>query len=286
MAESAVQLALNLAVRIIRRFETLAEADATAARLLALVSNVQYALRDAQNRDYHLGSQLVDNVREKLQKLEDWILRYEQHGNTGQGKGKITRLLDYFHAGKNLEELKRLSQELDEACRCLGLQLNLETCAGIKQIIEQQKIIAAMAFDLVQKHTGGPDDDSLAQKMAGATNIAVTDIKADLSINMAYLRQMEMNVGEILRIVIDIQKLLMRDEANLPGPPPQNFKQCLEMAPFDILEWKERWKGEKSGGMIMLFIFVPSVLYTKYTKFVSQTCCLVFVYQVLHRIMR
>jgi hypothetical protein len=243
MAELAASAAISMALALKSQFDKMCEADSTAKSLYGLVRNVAYTLQDALNRKVFASPSSntllnIEIVHSRLAELNQWISNYMQAGKT---KGILRRLRDYFLAGGNLDELNRLSVELDGAMRCLGLALNMETCAGVQRLIQRQSTVAQHVFHIVQQHSGKSDDPHLAEKIAKLTNMAISDVKKELAENMQLFRRVDDNVQDIKSM---LQKLILRVESNKKqerdSMEPEDLQGCLELAPFGNLEWVER----------------------------------------------
>jgi hypothetical protein len=245
MAELAITAALTIAQRIIQRFDTLSKVDTTAKKLLGLVGHVEWALSEAQARgllqstggNAMLAS--VGRVNGALGRLEEWIDRYDKQGE----KGKIARLMDYFHAGTNLEELEQLSTDLDQECQALGLQLNLETFACVKQLLEQQKLVITLIYDLVRQPR--LDESSLAEKIGKIAKIGVADVMRELK-GVTEKINLLPDPGNFEKVMTVHKKCLerLKDKEDSPRKLVDHgnlkFQHCLDIAPFHSKEWLAR----------------------------------------------
>ena len=246
MAETAASLAIGLVSALIRQLQTMAAADATARKFLQLVKNVAYTLQGAQERGAFRSSpgSILQNLKilhSALQRLEKWINDYNHAGRT---KGRLARMRDYFYAGKNLEELNNLCKEIDDAIKCLDLSLNLEICAGVKDLVEQQSGVAREVFDMIQKHSGSADDRELAEAIAKKTDIAIDDVKQELKSSIEQLRIVDDNVKKILAMVEGLYFLQVKSANVAPGiSESEDVAQSLELAPFSVAEWVDERHG-------------------------------------------
>jgi hypothetical protein len=153
MAEELASAAISMALALKNQFDKMSETDSTAQSLCDLVRNVAYTLQDALGR--HVFASTSPNtlhhiqiVHSRLADLNQWISNYMHAGKT---KGLLQRLRDYFYAGGNLDELNRLSLELDCALQCLDLSLNMQICAGVQRLIQLQSTVAQNVFHIVQQ---------------------------------------------------------------------------------------------------------------------------------------
>jgi hypothetical protein len=268
MAELVASLAMEVVHRIVEQTEKLAATDEAAKRIMVLVRNMGFTIEEAMERGVFRSLSLentkrnLDIVLAKLRELESWITEYN---NAGKKKGRLARLRDYFYAGKNLEQLKSLSQELDGAFRRMDLSLSLEVCAGVKDLVEHQSDIAQDVFQLIQQHSGNPDDRNLAQTIANKTKIAMDEVKQELSSNMGYLRRMDDNVqfmklqlGDLVEAVQRIQEGM---NERLNSAQREDMATCLELAPFSVTEWVNERLGMCTH---VKFTSVYTYMYVRY----------------------
>ncbi len=227
----------------------MAATDETAKKLLNIVKNVFYALEEARERGMFRTAlestcRNINTVYLKLQELQTWITNYNNEGRT---KGMLRRFRDYFYAGDNLNQLNSLSMELDAAFKNMHMSLSLEVCAGVKDLVDHQSSIAKEVFGMIQQHSGRPDDHALAEFIAKKTNIAVQVVKQELVTNMEYLRRVVDDVAHIKSrmdaLTCMLEKALLLKAEGLAAPP-SNIEQCLELAPFGVSEWVEKWRGK------------------------------------------
>jgi hypothetical protein len=249
--ELAATTAMSLVAALIHQLNAMAEVDEVSKRLKAIVKNLEYALEGARERGSFRSSHgstkaHLESVNTKLRQLQEWITNYQ---NAGRG-GMLRRMKEYFFACSNLEELRRLSQELDDACKGLNLSLNLEICAGVKELLQQQSNIAKDVVDIIEQRGGRADDHELAEIIARKTNMTIENVRRELARDMEFLRR---DVGE-MKVTMGLILALLQahlDGSALPAPP-LHYPPCyqnhdsyedvatsLELAPFSRSEWEQ-----------------------------------------------
>jgi hypothetical protein len=246
MAETAATLSIELLKALVNRLDVLATTDETAKRLLQMTKSMSYTLEEARDQGTFKNAtsctrQNVEKLCDAIKGLQSWI---DEYNNAGKTKGKLRRLRDYFYAGNNLNTLKALSKELDQAFKSLNLSLNLEVCAGVKDLVQQQFFLAKEVVGIIQQHSGSPDDWQLAETIAKKTNIAFENVKQELASNMDYLKKVDANVA-LIKDQLEAIYNLLEAKLNL-GPEvgmPDDIANLLEMAPFS----KSEWVKEKNG---------------------------------------
>lgn len=250
MAETAASLSIQCAMILVQQLQKMGEVDTTAKYLESTLRSITYTLEEAQKRGTFRGApestcRNISIVHEKLQELQSWVTDYQ---NTGKTKGMLARLRDYWYAGQHLDKLKKLSLELDQAFKDMHLCLSLEICAGVKDLVEHQSSVAKEVFEMIQRHSGSSNDLKLAQAIANKTDIALENVKQELTSNMDQLRRVDANVAHIKDKTDAILRLLenqMNAFIALPFAAPQSdFERCLEPAPFSIAEWTDKGHGK------------------------------------------
>jgi len=246
MADIAASFAIQIAGALVQQLRSMAEVDEASKKLLSIVENICYALDDAQRRgafrsatDSTMGN--IARLRQLLEELQAWVNNYNHAGKT---KGMLARMRDYFCAGKDLDKLSSLGEELDRAFKSLHLSLNLEICAVVKDLVVQQSGVAREVFQMIQQHSGTPNDSKLAEAIARKTNIAIENVRHELASSMECLRRVDDKLAHIRDRVDALTRLL---EANMGlenfTAPLNGIEHNLEYAPFGVSEWVEKRQG-------------------------------------------
>ena len=77
-----------------------------------------------------------------LQELVDVLLEFQQfiekYHNYGKSKGYLRRMRDYWSANKTQGSIVELAQRVDLAMRNLNLAAQMDLCANVQKILQQQ----------------------------------------------------------------------------------------------------------------------------------------------------
>jgi hypothetical protein len=250
MVESVCSSAIKLGLAFSKQYSSMPEADFVCVKLSSLAKNVAYALQEALEQGALESAsesyrQNLDMTHGLLKQLEAWT---ENYMKAGRNSGRLGRLCGYFCAGMQVDVLKKICEDIDQAVKAMGMVVRMEMCAGVKDMIEQQSSIACIVVEeLKQQHAGRPDD-LLAARIAKMTTIPLADVQRELNTSMAALQSTE-NRSKYIKD--DILHGLSRHMGNMKiatsVDPGEDLAACLEFAPLSMLEWVQEQQGMCKG---------------------------------------